>query len=206
MKSLGRERAPIGRRFVVLVLTACLISSCRRETESTPRPALVEAPYPITVNGLKGAAAGEPQFIGFQNLLVKGKKPVGLLRADVLGVPNGLVIDQVWATRASENPLPGGGWIGGTNLQDKVVRLRPFLRPINGVVLNPDKEFCPPAGTPGICRPDWEDWYLLIESHITRPGEFQTKAFRITYEVEKRRMQTTFDFAIKITSGPDLNL
>jgi len=142
---------------------------------------------------------GEPHFFGLIELRPLGRHPVRLLRAEMIGVPDGVVIDRVAAVRLSQV----GNFPGALRGAGQAARLRPLYHALDEVVVDPR---CPPEAR---CQPRTEtgsppvqDWILLLECHITRPGDFEIPGFRVTYEVRgKRQTQSFLNHRVALHSG-----
>lgn len=152
-------------------------------------------------NGLSMVHVGEPVFLGMSPLRANpGTHLIHLLRVDVLGVPDGLVIDHVWAERFS---IHGGTGLGEDRGFDAPARERINLHEVDTVMLDP---MCGPAAKclqhPGQPYPPTQDWYLAIQAHISRPGAFgPTRDLRIVYEVDGQQYEQTVHDRISLSSG-----
>ncbi len=145
----------------------------------------------------------EPIFLGLDVLRANpGTHPIHLLRAVVLGVPPGLVVDHVWAESISRHGGTGLGTQRGTVVLD---RARPYLHDVSEVTLDP---MCGPAAKcvpqPSPSPPD-QDWYLAVQAHISRAGSYAaTRGISLLYEVDGQRYQQTLNYRIALSSG-DVN-
>lgn len=184
----ARESRLYRRWAVLLVVPAFVIVGLSlRPSGPVESDFFIEAASTFTV-GAGPTPVGDPHFFHVVTPRPLGKRPIRFLSAEILGVPEGLVIDRVWAVRFSET---GGSYVGGANGPEVAEKLRPDFHDVSEVVLDPS---CPPtAGCGERYGPDPEgtpvqDWYLLVEMHSTRPGRFETKGFSLLAERDGRKV------------------
>jgi hypothetical protein len=121
------------------------------------------------------------------------------LRAEVLGVPAGFVIDHVWAERFSGG---GGTGLGAARGFDEPTRQGPYLHELSAVTLDPT------CGAAAKCLqhsgpyPPTQDWYLAVQAHISRAGSYgATGGVRLVYEVDGHQYEQTLNDRIGLSSG-----
>lgn len=172
----------------MLILGTVILALSLKPTGPVERDFFIKASSTFTV-GAGPTPVGSPHFFHVVTPRPLGKRPVHLLSAEILGVPDGLVIDRVWAVRFSETG--GGGYVGGANGWDVAAKLRPNFHDVSEVLLDPS---CPPSAGcgqregPGLAGSPVQDWYLLVEMHATRPGHFKTQGFRVLAKVDGRKL------------------
>ena len=144
--------------------------------------------------GSYGKQLGEPHFFGVFFPRPLGKEPVELRDVRIMKIDDGMVVDGIWAVRYSE--LGGGGYIGGTGGEEAAARLRPHLHDVKEVRLNPT---CPRSGA---CpEPGVQDWYLLAEVHITKPGHLEASGLRVAYQADGRGNAESFPMKVFLDSA-----
>lgn len=124
---------------------------------------------------MAGAAVGEPVWVGLEVFPVESNEPVRLRSATLLGVPDGMQVEGIWAVSTREL---GHGLIGarGDDLHCQYPNLR--LHRVSDAVLQPGTE---------------QDWFLLAKIKATGLGEFRTRGFRVSWEVGSRRGSQTYE-------------
>ena len=185
----SRPRSRRYRRWTVLLVAPAfvIVALSLRPSGPVESDFFIEASSTFTV-GAGPTPVGDPHFFHVVTPRPLGKRPIRFLSAEILGVPEGLVIDRVWAVRFSET---GPSYVGAANGPKAAERLRPDFHDASEVVLDPS---CPPtAGCGERYGPDPEgtpvqDWYLLVEMHSTRLGRFETKGFRLLAERDGRKV------------------
>ncbi|HVE45127.1 MAG TPA: hypothetical protein VNA57_00065 [Acidimicrobiales bacterium] len=201
--SVGRRR--LFRRWVgvllALVLALLLFWWQLGQRSGTDDDFLVRSPSVFTVTGAP-TAFGEPHFFHVVTPRPLGNSPIHLLRAQILDVPEGLVIDAVWAIRFSET---SPSYIGHTSGKEAAAKYRPHFHIVSEVTLDPS---CPPVARcgdrsgPGSEGTPVQDWYLLAEMHATRPGRFMATGFRVVAEVNGQTVSQsdrTMKFVVEAT-------
>lgn len=97
-----------------------------------------------------------------------GGRVVRVLSAAVVGVPDGVRVDGVYAVSYSETG-PRGITLGAADV--------PWLR-----ARHPELHMHPV--TDAVVSGRLSDWYLVVEVAATRPGRFSTTGVRVAYEVD----------------------
>ena len=162
------------------LMATALLSAC--SAAATSPNALATSDHRMTKRSVN-VVPYEPHLFGLTFPRPADHTAVHLLDVRVLGVPEGLVIDKVWALPAAETD-GSVGVIKGGDLE----WWRPHLRPVTDVILDPQS---PP-----------QHWQLVVECHTTRPGEFTTQGFEILYEVDGKPGKQQFSSTlIKLKTG-----
>lgn len=184
----AKQRRGGHQTLAILMLVTVLLAACG--TKAGEQEFLVPFNSVITL-GARLVKVGEPLFVGLVIPKPKARQPVHLLRVKILEVPDGMVIDGVWAVRFSEYK---GNFVGVTRGDEEAKGLRPHYHPVTDVVLDPR---CPPEAR---CFPappgggvSAQDWFLVAEYHITKPGRFDTAGFEVTAKVGGRTLTQSFD-------------
>ncbi|HVE46665.1 MAG TPA: hypothetical protein VNA57_07960 [Acidimicrobiales bacterium] len=187
----------VDRGLILLISVAILLTACGKRSQEE-----FLVPFnSVNTWGAKSVKIGEPLFAGLDIPRPKLRQPVHLLRVEMLGVPDGMVIDGVWAVRFSEYK---GNYVGVTRGDEEAKRLRPHFHPVTDVILDPR---CPPEAR---CFPappgggvSAQDWFLVAEYHMTKPGRFETAGFKVTAKVGGRTLSQSFEGKrIYAKSGP----
>jgi hypothetical protein len=175
----------IGSAIPALLLSVALLG-CGQPDPLVP-------PTSVSTYGFRGAGIDEPLLLGLWIVKLRGSRVVHLTAARLAHVPQGLVVDHVWALRFSQ---AGNEMVGALRGDAAISRLRPFLHPVSEVTLDPS---CP---APAHCG-GWsgqgdnagrlQDWYLIAQCHITAPGDHTATGLEITYRVDDHAQMQTFD-------------
>lgn len=195
---LLKPKRAADRKLILLISVALLLAACGNG--SAQEEFLVPHNSAWTV-GAKFVKIGEPLFAGLDIPKPKARQPVHLLRVEMLGVPDGMVVDGVWAVRFSEYK---GNYIGVTRGAKEGEGLRPNYHPVSDAILDPR---CPPEARCSPVPPGGgvaaQDWFLVAEYHITKPGRFETAGFKVTAKVGGRTLTQSFaGKRIYAKSGP----
>jgi len=152
-------------------VAALIGSGCQRVRQE---PAFASPANPTSSSTVSNRfiELGDPQFFGLY--LPDPRREVRLVRAEMMDVPDGVTINGVWAI----NTVGKGGSVGAARGAQSAAELRPQFRPVGEVVLDPR-------------RPS--EWYLVVECHLTRSGDFTIPGYRLTYELDGRRRSQVFD-------------
>lgn len=121
----------------------------------------------------------------------------------LLNVPKGLNIDGVWGERFSHF-APATGVLPAA---DGVASDVKYGYPPSEIVLDPT------CGLAAHCAPTFygettrqQDWILVVDAHMSKPGVYATSGFRVVYEVDGQRYQQTIPLIIGIaTEGTPQN-
>lgn len=180
---------------IAAITSVLLLASCSRAPAPTPLLVPINGK---SSRGFDGVSPGDPLFFGILPFSVLGDKPVHLLRARVVGVPSGLVIDGIWALRYGQGTQ---GMVGAQRGQATADRLRPYFRPLNDLILDPrcpPQSKCTPRRGPDPGGTPEQDWYLVVECHTSRPGNYQTTALEVTYQAGTTIVTQSFPSMIDI--------
>jgi hypothetical protein len=105
----------------------------------------------------------------------------------LLNVPKGLAIDGVWGERFSR-AAPATGVLPVADTSSDVK----YGYPVSAIVLDPTcpaEAHCAPTVFGANVRT--QDWILVVDAHLTKPGAFKTTGFRVVYDVDGQRYQQT---------------
>jgi len=124
---------------------------------------------------------------------------VHLTSARIGVVPKGMVIEHVWATRA-DSP----GHVGGARGRDAINSFLPYMQEVSRVDLDPScapwwvcLDWRHPPGTP-----PYQNWSIMVQAHIIKPGAYLGKDLVVTYTVGKSTYVQTIPAEFGITTGP----
>src|SRR5258708_21831345 len=135
--------------------------------------------------GMSDANIGEPILYALWHPYIHGTSVVHFKRVEVVGLPKEFVIDSVFALWGAPTAV-FKGW--------DAAPVQSARTAIDGLVLDPScrpTSHCGPLAPPPVgARP--QNYVLMFQAHITRPGHYATKALRIVYEVDGQQYQQTF--------------
>jgi hypothetical protein len=170
----GRHVRSVGtRRWQFVAAAVLLISGCG--SLDLPEGTALVPPNGGVTRFQRHMAVDDPIMFGIEPLRATGQSPVHLLRAAMLDVPDGFVVDGIWALRYSE---PGSGVTGVMYGTKEYQFSKQHFHALDQVTLDPT---CPPVArcVPGPNSVPYQDWFLLVQAHTARPGDYQTAvAFR----------------------------
>jgi hypothetical protein len=170
--------------FLATTVVACAGSGASSMSEGTALGPDSGPGSPDIGYGMSDLQVGEPFFINLWHVTATGSSLIHLESAKAVGVPSGLVIDNIYAIWNAPNAAYKG-WGMDPGPQETI--------PLSSILLDPT---CPPvshcAPAPPAPRARSQNWVIAVKAHIMRPGRYKTKGLRVVYEVDGRQYGQTF--------------
>jgi hypothetical protein len=133
-------------------------------------------------------AVGTRFDVGYNGFPVDGQGALHVVAARVLGVPDGLRVDELYAVSFAEMARVHCRVTLGASVDPIFTRSCPLLthHPVRDAILFPGHRI---------------DWYFIGVFHATRPGNFQTGGFQVDYLTpDGQQLSQAYRFTVDIAA------